>query len=334
MAARIRQLARDAVKSTVLALATAPPVYGHLQRRAWRDRPLSILCFHTLGGDADLMDAWTVLPIGEFRRLVAALREDYDIVSLDQALHGPAGTRPSLVLTFDDGDIGLYDHLLPLLRSEELPVLAYIATGQIAEATPYWFDRIVNALQGPGERRIDLAADGLGLWTIGPEYGLSRCTVIGQLLNRLKTVAPDRREALVAQVLEQAAPITPPASPVGPMSLEQLREFAACPHVTIGAHSHCHNLLDQIPLAEAAASIALSRQLLRDWTRQDVAHFAYPNSNHNAELRAEVARQGFATATVLDDSLAPRDQDPFALSRINIGRYNRLDRLRLRLVGY
>ena len=298
-----------------------------------RADPITILCYHTLGPDGADMDAWTVLQQDDFRRQIDRFRRDYEIVSLDRALDGPPADRPQLVLTFDDGDIGLSTHLLPIIRSEGLQVTAYIATGQILDQQPYWFDRVVNALQGKGERQIDLSTAGLGRWTVGPDHGPGRAATIGAILNVLKTVDPDRREAMAELVISQAAPITPPRAAVGPMSLEQLTEFAAAPGVTIAAHSHCHNLLDQIPLADAAASIARSRQLLQDWTGQDVRHFAYPNGNHTAALRAEVARQGFASATLLDNRLTPRDQDRFALSRINVGRFDRISRLRLRMAG-
>lgn len=329
MLGRVKQMA----KAAALNLATAPGLYDLLRRRALRDQPMTILCFHTLGADDETMDAYTVLPEGQFTALIDLLRRDYEIVSLDKALAQPAPARPQLVLTFDDGDVALHGRLLPIVQAQSLPVLAYIATGQIVDQAPYWFDRVANALQGDGERRIDLSAAGLGHWAIGPDHGVQRCATIGRLLNALKTIPPETRPSVVEDLLHQAQPISPPPHPVGPMSLDQLRDFAACPHVTIGAHSHCHNLLDQIPLSEAADSIAQSRALLQDWTGQEVAHFAYPNSNHNAALRDEVRRQGFATATVLDDALTPRDQDRFALSRINVGRYGHVQRLRLRLAG-
>lgn len=326
-------VAKQIVKSAVLGITSLSPVYDRLRGRALRNNPISMLCFHTLGADDAVMDAHTVLAESRFRELIALLRRDYEFVTLDQALHDSGGDRPQLVLTFDDGDVGLYTRLLPILRAETLPVLAYIATGHIADQTPYWFDRVVNALQSPGERDIDLSGQGLGRWTIGPQHGPTRCTAIGEILEVMKTIRPEARADVVEQIVAQAAPVTTPAEPVGPMSLQQLQEFAACPQVTIGAHSHCHNVLDQIPLDQAARSMAQSRELLQDWTGQEVRHFCYPNGNHTPQLRAEVARQGFVSATVLDNRLTPRNQDRFQLSRVNVGRFVNFQRLRLRLAG-
>lgn len=324
---------KSAIKRGGVALAVTTPVYGRLRARALRDDPLTILCYHTLGPDSHQMDAWTVLRLADFRAQIQMLRRDYDIVSLDQALDGPQGKRPQVVLTFDDGDIGLYRHLLPIVQTEAIPVTIYIATGQIADQTQYWFDRLMNAFQGEGARQIDLTAHGLGSWTIGPARGAARWLAISDLLERLKTLPPQQRAAVTEEILAQAAPITLPPQPVGPMTLAQLRQIAAEPLITIGAHSHCHNLLDQIPLDQAADSIARSRQLLTDWTGREIRHFAYPNGNHNAALQAELARQGFRSATVLDNALTPRNAAPMALSRIGIGRYDSLARLRLRMVG-
>ncbi|MGB7243679.1 MAG: polysaccharide deacetylase family protein [Sulfitobacter sp.] len=321
------------LKRTVLAGLGWPLPYKALQHRALRGSPLTILCYHTLGPDRGGPDAWTALRVSEFRQQIAFLRKDYDIVSLDQALT-PAenNPRPRVVLTFDDGDIGLFTHLLPIVEAEALPVTIYVATRQIETGQPYWFDRIMNALQAPIAMQIDLHAAGLPVWRLPETGGALRWQVISDVLERLKAVDPDLREDLTAQVVAQA-PVTQIGPRLGPMSLEQLKTLAACPHVTIGAHSHCHNLLDQIPLAQAQSSAAHSRDLLQKWTGRKVAHFAYPNGNHTAPLRAAMAEIGFTSATVLDMALAQKGSDSFALSRLAVSRYDPLARFRLRLIG-
>lgn len=325
------------LKRAAGALLGTEPLAGLLRRRARRPGTLSVLCYHTLGPDGSGIDAWTMLEVGAFRRQVAWLTSEYDIVSLDAALETPNGARPRAVLTFDDGDRGLAEHLPPLLEALEVPVTVYVATGQIETGTPYWFDRVMNALQAPGPFEIQL--EGLGHWVVGPAYGAARWAVIGDLLETLKQVDPVRRQALTDAVVAAApAPAPPDAGPgqgpaLGPMTREALQALAAHPLVTIGAHSDCHNLLDQIPLAEAEASAARSRTLLQDWTGQEVCHFAYPNGTHTAALRAAMARLGFASAAALDMGLAHADADRFALPRIGIGRYDALRRIRLRLAG-
>ncbi|MFV2051367.1 polysaccharide deacetylase family protein [Aliiroseovarius sp. YM-037] len=321
------------LKKAAFAALSSPPIYGHLQKRALKSDPLTILCYHTLGPDADDMDAWTVLRVSDFQRQVAALRRTYDIVSLDDALDPERrGERPQAVLTFDDGDTGLFTHLLPIVEADALPVLIYVATRQIETGQPFWFDRVMNALQTSGAR-INLRDTGLGEWAVPDTTGADKWEVISGILEALKTVAPDERDAVADRIVAQAPDRGAAPTPLVPVSRDQLAELAANPNVGIGAHSHCHSLLDQIPLDAARESVAMSKALLEGWTGQNIRHFAYPNGNYTPELGAMIADLGFESATVLDSALASRNGDPFALSRLAIGRYDSLQRFRLRLVG-
>lgn len=306
------------------------PLYPLLRRRALAGRPLTILCYHTLGADRGGPEAWTALRLADFRAQIALLRRHYRIVSLDEALAPPADDRPRAVLTFDDGDRGLHSHLLPLLHDDPVPVTIYVATSQIESGAPYWFDRVANACGGCARLELDLAAEGLGRIVIAGQ-GEARWLQQSALHDRMKQLAPDRREAVADRIVAQAPP--PEGQVLGPMTLAELQELARHPAVTIGAHSHCHNLLDQLSLEAARSSVARSKALLEEWTGRSVAHFAYPNGNHTPALVALMRELGFRSATVLDNRLAAPGCDPHALSRLAVGRYDGLDRLRLRLAG-
>jgi peptidoglycan/xylan/chitin deacetylase (PgdA/CDA1 family) len=316
------------------------PARALLAAGAQRGDPIAMLCYHTLGADDAPTDAWTVLRASDFRAQVAALRESHEIVSLDAALaEGPGRPgrgRPRAVITFDDGEAGLGRHLLPVLEAERVPVAVHVATGQIESGRPYWFDRVMTALGPPRAVALDLAPDlaaaGLPARAIPAGGGAARWAAISEILEALKRLPPARREALADRIAE-AAPPPPGAEPLGPLPRAALAALAAHPLVTIGAHSHCHGLLDQLPLAEAESSMARSRALLEAWTGRTVRHFAWPNGNHSPALRAAAARLGFASAAALGGGLWRRGADPFALPRIPVGRHDALARFRLRLLG-
>lgn len=314
-------------------LLAASPTYSVLRRRALAGRPVTVLCYHTLGAGDEDMDAWTVLRAADFRQQMACLHGHYDIVSLDDALSDkPGGThRPRAVVTFDDGDAGLHRHLLPYLREHPIPVTVYVATGQIETGRAYWFDQIMNAAQTVTEVGVDLTSEGLGTWRLGSGVGPRNWTVISGLLEALKSRGPVDRARIVGRVLERlAAEPRRAVTPLRPMSRDELQELAAEPCVTIGAHSHCHNLLDQLALDHALESIRQSRALLRQWTGQPVQHFAYPNGNWSPDLAESIAACGFRSATRLGMSLW-RGGDPYAIPRVAIGRYDDADRFKLRL---
>lgn len=315
------------IKELAVSVLAAPPVLPVLRRRALRDDPLTILCYHTLGPDRGGAAGWTRLRESDFRTQLADLSRHYEIVGLDEALSGSGGRRPQAVITFDDGDRGLHSHLLPILRETGVPVTIYVATGQFETGKPFWFDRVVNSLQGPGE----VALEGFGVWRLPGGEDKAHWTALSPILQTLKTADPEERDALADRIAAQGG--EPPEPAFGPMTLKQLSDLAAQPGVTIGAHTHGHELLDQIAPKAARESVARSRDLLRDWTGQSVDHFAFPNGNHTAGLRAMVRDLGFASATILEERLAPRGGDPFALPRISVGRYDSAARVRLRLAG-
>lgn len=315
------------IKSIALATLSSPPIWGVLRRRALRKRPLTILCYHTLGPDRDGVNGWTALREGDFRAQLADLQAHYDIVSLDEALKGKASKRPQAVITFDDGDQGLHTHLLPILRKTPVPVTIYVATKQFETRQPFWFDRVVNALQGAG----DIHVDGLGAWHLPGTDDKAHWDALRPILQALKEVDPTQRDAWADAVVAQGG--AAPAHALGPMTQDALSELATTPGVTIGAHTHGHELLDQISPEDARASVARSRALLQEWTGQAVEHFAFPNGNHTAALRHMIKDLGFVSATILEERTAPQGCDPFALPRISAGRYDNAARMRLRLVG-
>jgi peptidoglycan/xylan/chitin deacetylase (PgdA/CDA1 family) len=316
------------MKAIANALLATPMIWRGLQWRATRGGALTILCYHTIGPDQGGAEGWSVLRSSDFREQMSHVLANYEIVEFDGSiLADPPEGRPRAVITFDDGDRGLHKYLLPTLREMPFPVTVYVATEQIETGKTLWFDRVINALNAPGEVQIT----GLGSWHIPAETGAARWDVVRQVLAALKNVDPEKREALSDLVVKQGH--GPNKQALGPMTRSQLVELSETPGVTIGSHSHGHELLDQIPLDDARESMARSRALLQDWTGQDVRHFAFPNGNHNAMLRDVVRNLGFETAAILEERLASPRVDPFAVPRISIGRFDNWARFRLRLTG-
>ena len=89
----------------------------------------TLLIYHRIGdGTPDELD----LAAEAFDRQVEALA-GHRVVALDQALDDLDAGRaePGLVLTFDDGFAGVYEHAWPRLRSAGLPFTIYVASAYI-----------------------------------------------------------------------------------------------------------------------------------------------------------------------------------------------------------
>ena len=97
---------------------------------------LTALIYHRVGGGSpDERD----VPRAAFAEQVDALVAAGSVVSLDEALDrlDAGDSRPSSVLTFDDGFADVYDNAWPLLRAAGLPFTLYVATGYVG-GTMHW----------------------------------------------------------------------------------------------------------------------------------------------------------------------------------------------------
>jgi peptidoglycan/xylan/chitin deacetylase (PgdA/CDA1 family) len=309
------------------------PVYTRARARALSDGAVTVLMYHTVGHDDEAFDAWTVVRRADFLRQMDWLRRHYDVVALDDALVPTTMlARPRAVVTFDDGEAGLHEHLLPIVEREAIPVVVYVATGQIASGQPYWFDRVMNSAQVARPTVVDVP--GLPRLTLGAACGEREWQAVSALLSALKQIEPEARER-AADAVDAALALSQRGLTrrLAPMSLAQLRDLAGSRWVTIGAHTHCHSLLNQMPLDAALETIERSRVLLREWTGQEVRHFAYPNGNYSGALVAAVERMGFRSAMATVKGLWHPEAGRFDIRRVPVGRWDDLDRFRLNLLG-
>ena len=125
----------------------------------------TLLIYHRVGGGTpDELD----LATADFTRQVDLL-EDHDVVPIDTALDrlDAGDTRPSVVLTFDDGFEDVYLNAWPLLRERRLPFTVYLASGFVGDSM-VWEGSTAKEASGRGMSWAQLAElVESGLCTIG-----------------------------------------------------------------------------------------------------------------------------------------------------------------------
>jgi len=301
---------------------------------------IMVLMYHEVADDHDAIEAWTVVKKSDFVRQMDYLRKHFRPIGLTEAIelmqhpHAVDGARPPAVITFDDGYAGNRTIALPILQSMDIPVTVFVASQAIQDQSLYWYDRIINGIQGRPAMVLDLGAFSLGTYRINHSEGSANWIEIQRLLTDLKRVPPVERAKLVEHVLGELNRLkSRSAYQMRPLTLKELQELAASPLVTIGAHSHCHNLLTQLTHGDAETSIRTSKQLLESWTRQSVDHFAYPNGSYNDAVVATVKAAGLSSGlTTVAQPWNPADS-LFTIPRIGIGRYDSFDYFTVKVSG-
>jgi len=328
----LRQLA----KTALYRLAAWEPLLGPVRKRKLGGKTL-VLMYHELAEDSNDVEAWTVVKRGDFVRQMDYLRSKFDIVSLSQAIvqmaQPDSSDRPKAVVTFDDGNRGNRDVLLPVVEELDLPVTIFVATRQVQDQELYWFDRLLNALQIEAPVTVTLPAPSPVTYVINETRGERNWARIQQLLSSLKKLEPAERELVVDDIVKSMERYTRRSRGVAPLAVRDIKELADCPRVTIGAHSHCHNILTQLDRRAVLESATHSKKLLESWTGRRVSYFAYPNGDFNDTVISAVAQAGFEAAVTNAPRPWERGENPLTLPRIGVGRYDSLDVFKVTLMG-
>ena len=241
------------------SFARAVAATGGLRRRhAGR---LVVLTFHRVRPDGEAaarpMRALET-PVADFRRLLVWMRARYEPLALaDWLARAAPPARAAFAVTFDDGWADNAEHAFPVLRELGIPATVFLATGAVEDRTPFWWQR-------PGLADAEI--------------------------ERLKRLAPAARAARLA-----AYPAADAAADF--LTWDQVRELGRSGLVRFGAHGHGHDLLDQVPRAEALADVRRCWELLQARAPDAlVPALAWPNGNARGDLAAELEALGLRAA--------------------------------------
>ena len=273
------------LKNTIYKLLSWEPLLNKIRERKLTNKVV-VLMYHEIAEDDADIEAWTVVRKSEFLKQMEYLSKHFNIVSLGQALQLIMNPRsiqkPTVVITFDDGYAGNNRVLLPIVRTMGIPVTIFIATRAIQERTLYWYDALINALQTEKLITVDLRQHSLHSYRINECKGPQNWNEIERLLSDLKTLNPSKRATIVKNVIEGInANQKKNTHILSPLTMSDLHELANCKHITIGAHSHCHNILTQLQNDDIKKSIQTSKELLESWFSSPIKYFSYPNGNFN-----------------------------------------------------
>lgn len=291
---------RGAVKGVAEAALLGSGVAA-LARRRLRGRAV-VLAYHNVipDGAAPRGDRSLHLPQREFARQLDALAQTHDVVPL-AAIDAPAGSRPRVVITFDDAYRGALTAGFTELARRGLPATVFVAPGLFDTAT--WWDRHGDAT---GEVPAPLRWTAL---TAHQGVGESVLAAFGRGAESLPLWAHIAGEAEVMAAARQ-------------------------PGITLGAHTWSHCNLAAVPADRLATELERPLAWLRGQAASVVPWLAYPYGLSSAAVPVAARRAGYVAALLVEGGWLPgRRGDAFALPRQNIPSGLSLAGFRLRMAG-
>jgi glycosyltransferase involved in cell wall biosynthesis/peptidoglycan/xylan/chitin deacetylase (PgdA/CDA1 family) len=103
------------------------------------------------------------------------------------------------------------------------------------------------------------------------------------------------------------------------LTVEQLKQVAAYPEVTIGSHTVNHTVTASLAEEAMRFEFEESKRRLEEWTGREVKSFAYPEGRYDGPGRQLLAECGYKVATTTQVAFINGSTDPFLVPRFNVG---------------
>jgi peptidoglycan/xylan/chitin deacetylase (PgdA/CDA1 family) len=255
---------------------------------------LRVLAYHTVPDPA------------AYERQLRYLQRNYHVISLDELLSAVNDRRAlppdSVLITFDDGDISVYENGLPLHRKYGLPAVLFIITDLIDSATPFWWKRVEAHYRATGQA-----------------HAAAR-----QKVSELKTLPNRERETYLAGL---------PPYEQRQLTRSQLSELADG-GFALANHTATHPIISNCETGEVRKEVSRAARYLRELpvpAYPDV--FAYPNGNSSDESERILRDEGIRMTFLFDHALEKDYLRPAPISRIRTNTYDGLPEFRAKVAG-
>ena len=256
-----------------------------------------------------------------FRRQMEQLREQFEVLPLDEAVRAIRGERElerdACAVTFDDGYRDVALRAAPILDELGIPATVFVPTGYAGSERLLDHDRLYACFfraREAGRALAHIALEPSLKSRVLEAEALARslgCAAGGEHL-----IAHTRAEALaeVCRALEAyvgGGVDDEGARVLAPHELAQL----ASAGWEIGAHTVGHVVLTHEDLTTIRRELSVPREDLQRWTGKRCRYLAYCNGFHSPALVAEAIACGYEGAVTTYDHWNVRGGDPMRIAR-------------------
>jgi len=298
---------------------------------------LAILTYHGVVETAQPIPDPCMVPIDDFSRQMHFLREQFDVLPLDEAVsrcRDRRVQRPIVAITFDDGYQNNHDMALPVLEKLGLPATIYLTTGFLDTDTTIWTGLLQHAFTVTRLKRLE--------WR-GRQWTLDSLTARETCLREIKAEIKSHPQAsLFATVAELTQLLTDSdrialdaSSPYRMLDAESLQRLAKSNCIQLGAHTHQHFVLSRIEREMQRSEIRISKQAVETITSKPCRMFAYPNGrpeDFNDDTLAILDDCGFEFAVTTTEGLCNATSfSPFRLPRLPVNGQSSFSQFKLGL---
>lgn len=278
-----------------------------------------ILRYHRVNDNHDPF--FKALPVSRFTVQMRYLVRHFQFLTLDQVAGmrpAPAGDRPCIAVTFDDGYRDNFIHAFPVLRELGIPGTIFLASGYIDSGQLPWYDQVRLAFKLTSRRWYSLQSVG------GPagylETDDNRLHAMEATLLWLRTIDEASRFMYLPELFTDLRVTRQLILPATMLTWSEIRQMNKA-GVEFGAHTVTHPVLGTLSDARLQEEILGSKKALEEQLQTAVRHFAYPfgkPADLCGSAKEVVRAAGFTAAVTTISGLNLPGDDPLELKRLSL----------------
>lgn len=302
-------------------LSVAKMLGGFSLAKILTGKGLQVLCYHGISlHDEHSFQPKLFIKEDTFRMRMAYLEENgYSVLSLDDALAGiNQNTLPpkSLVITFDDGWLGIGTKAAPVLKKYKFPSTLYVTTRDVINKVPVFDVSLRYLLWKERNKVLDLSTFGLSSETIFLNSSEERERAARHISEACKEWNDNDKQALLlklAKKLNIDLNLDKENSLFRLMTTEQLAQLPSY-GMDLQLHTHRH----QLPVNDPEGlkdEINNNRSILERIVPGPLQHLCYPSGKFHPSQFPLLQKLGVKSATTCLSGFNYPDTDQFALRR-------------------
>ena len=225
----------------------------------------------------------------------------------------------SFAVTFDDGFENNLSIASPILYDFKIPATIYITTEFIEQNTMSWIDRIEFALENTFFETLN--ADWLKK-KITIKDRESKLKLLNMIRNYVKNTKEVNPNIFATEICNQLgfSKITSSDDPIDKkMNWKQVYEAGKSDFLTIGGHSHTHQILSFLDSSQLAYELDTSINLLKDKADIKPIHYSYPEGLkhcYSENVINELRKRGVVCSPTAINGTNNITEDLFHLKRV------------------
>jgi peptidoglycan/xylan/chitin deacetylase (PgdA/CDA1 family) len=308
------------LKGRVKGILARIPLVRGMASIIMRSKP-RILFYHRFSESPDPEP--TVVDAATFDWQVRHIQRNYHVITLGEYVRNVRKkaqiSRPTVILTVDDGYRDFYEIAYPILRQHGVPATFFVTVNFIEKKIWLWPDILRFALENTREKIISFRFESISFEvpTGDPESIRREWESLSDFCIRLDD---DKKWDLISKLLAAAKVDLPRETDAkyAPVTWEQIREMKE-QGIEIGSHTLNHPILSKVrEKRRLIEEIGGSRLEIEEKIGDRVATFCYPNGTPediDERVVTVVKEAGYIGAVVTTGVLS---HDLFRIPRIGV----------------